>query len=191
MERSKIPMLSRFDSISHIMPYYGKTHRAFLLLSGLWKETREKLDEFYYEFVTCMKENWLVFDEDQTENLNSLFLPNDLFEFYISRIINQKMLGVFIKFIESLRDSKGWYFNSHYMHSKIKIEDPIVVDINYIDTLYAYVDTLKSTKVILWKEDYHTSKIHYESGTLNTNCNYALIILKRLILTSIMFKNYF
>ena len=168
MERSKIPMLSRFDSISHIMPYYGKTHRAFLLLSGLCSETREKLDEFYDEFVTCMKEYWMYANEDKWNKSRYLFLPGDLFEFIII-CLNKEMFDLFIKFIENLRDSKGWYFNSHYMHSQIKIRDPITIEIKYIDTLYAYVDTLKSTQVILCKWDYTFNKIKYESGILNTN----------------------
>ena len=175
MERSKIPMLSRFDAISHIMPYYGQTHRAFLLLAGLWKETRQKLDEFYNEFVTCMKEYWIFLKITSLGQPTQLFLPGDLFEFLII-CLDKEMIGIFIKFVENLRDSKGWYFNSHYMHSKIKIWDSITVNIKYIDKLYAYVDTLKSTQVILWKEDYRTSKIWYESDTLDTNCNYELII---------------
>ena len=175
MENLKIPMLSRFDLISHIMPYYGETHRAFLLLSGLCSETRCKLDEFYDAFITCMKEYWLVFKAYQSKKINSLFLPNDLFEFDISSILKEEMFVAFIKFVEKLRDSKGWYFNSHYMHSKIKIRDPIRVNIKYIDKLYAYVDLLKSTKVILCKEDYCASKIRYESDNLDTNYNYALI----------------
>ena len=191
MERSKIPMLSRFDLISHIMPYYGETHRAFLLLSGLCSETRCKLDEFYDAFVTCMKEYWLVFEAYQSKKLNSLFLPNDLFEFNISSIFNEEMFDAFINFVEKLSDSKGWYFNSHFMHSKIKIRDPIEVNIKYIDTLYIYVDVLKSTQVILCKRDTHTSKIRYESDTLDTNCSYAFFILKRLMLTSIVFTNFF
>ena len=189
MERSKIPMLSRFDLISHIMPYYGQTHRAFLLLSGLCLETREKLDEFYDEFVTRMKEYWAYFDITSTSRLTQLFLPNDLFEFDIMWWDKEKS-AIFINFIESLRDSKGWYFNSHFMHSKIKIRDPIVVDIKCIYTLYAYVDVLKSTQVILCKKDYHTSKVQYEPSTLDTNCNYTLFILKRLILTCIVFTNF-
>ena len=176
MERSKIPMLSRFDSISHIMPYYGETHRAFLLLSGLWKETREKLDEFYYEFVTCMKEYWIIIRINKWDIKKFLFLPNDLFQLIFKVYLNIEESAIFIKFIESLRDSKGWYFNSHYMHSKIKIEDSIRVNIKYIDKLYAYVDLLKSTQVTLCKWDYRASKIQYESGTLDTNCSYALII---------------
>ena len=178
MERSKIPMLSRFDAISHVMPYYGQTHRAFLLLSGLWKETREKLDEFYDEFVTCMREYWMVIKAHQSNQSNYLFLPNDLFEFVIN-CFHKEMFDAFIKLIKKLRDSKGWYFNSHYMYSKIKIRDPIKIDIEYIDTLYAYVDTMKSTQVTLCKWDYLTSKFQYEPSTLYTNCSYALLILKR------------
>ena len=189
MERSKIPMLSRFDLISHIMPYYGQTHRAFLLLSSLWKETRCKLDEFYWEFVTRMKEYWAYFDITSTSRLTQLFLPNDLFEFRIMCLDKEKS-AIFINFIENLRDSKGWYFNSHFMHSKIKIRDPIVVSIKCIDTLYAYVDLLKSTQVILCKRDTHTSKVQYEPSTLDTNCNYTLFILKGLILMCIVFTNF-
>ena len=167
MERSKIPMLSRFDTISHIMPYYGQTHRAFLLLSSLCLETRHKLDEFYDEFVTLMKENWAYIDTSLTDQLTSLFLPNDLFRISIDCKYQERM-DTFIKFILNLRNSKGWYFNSHYMHSKVKILDPIIVDIHYIKKLYAYVDVLKSTQVILCKEDTHTSKIQYEPSTIDT-----------------------
>ena len=175
MERSKIPMLSRFDAISHIMPYYNQTHRAFLLLSGLCSETRRKLDEFYYEFVTCMKEYWLYVKADEWNKWSLLFLPNDLFEVYIYWNNNDSIHSL-IKFIENLRDSKGWYFNSHWMHSKIKIRDPISVDTNGIKKLCAYVDVLKSTQVILCKKDTN-NKVQYESSTLDTNYNYGLLIL--------------
>ena len=152
MEKSKIPMLSRFDTISHIMPYYGQTHRAFLLLSGLCSDTRSKLDEFYYEFVACMTKYWMYVDVNESNRWSYFFLPNDLFEVYID-CKEKEIINTLIKFIENLRDSKGWYFNSHYMHSKIKIRDPIVVGVDYIKELYAYVDVLKSTRVILCKED--------------------------------------
>ena len=178
MERSKIPMLSRFDLISHIMPYYGKTHRAFLLLAGLCSETRCKLDEFYDAFVTCMKEYWMFAEADQSNQSNYLFFPNDLFEVSIL-CRGQERINWFIKFIENLRDSKGWYFNSHFMHSKIKIRDPIKFDIYSIKKLYAYVGVLKSTQVILCKKDTDTSKIQYEPTTLNTNSSHELLILKR------------
>ena len=186
MERSKIPMLSRFDSISHIMPYYGQTHWAFLLLAGLCSETRGKLDEFYDEFVTCMKENWTFAEVNQPNQSSYLFLPNDLFEVSVD-CRNQERINWFIKFIQDLRDSKGWYFNSHYMHLKVKIRDPIRVEIDFIKELYPYVDSLKSTQVILCKKDIDTSKVEYESSTLDTNCSHALLLLKRTFLTCIMF----
>ena len=92
------------------------------------------------------------------------------------------MTDTFIESIVNLRDSKGWYFNSHYMHSKIKIRDPIVFHIKFIKELYTYVDVLKSTQVILCKEDSHTFKVQYKPSTLDTNCSYALLIYKRIFI---------
>ena len=178
MERSKIPMLSRFDAISHIMPYYSQTHKAFLLLSSLCSETRSKLDEFYDEFVAWMKENWMFFNANSSNKLNQLFLPNDLFEFSIFCLF-QRRIDVLINFIGNLRDSKGWYFNSHWMHSKVKIRDPIRIEIDDVKKLYPYVDVLKSTQITLCKEYAHSSKFEYESSTLDTNCNHTSILLKR------------
>ena len=171
MEKLKIPMLSRFDTISHIMPYYGQTHRAFLLLSGLCSKTRSKLDEFYDEFVNLMKEHWRYIEIYSTrQNIP----PNDLFEMSID-LSDHKVFNSFIEFIENLRDSEGWYFDSHWMHSKVKIRDPIRVGIDYIKTLYPYVGVLKSIQVVLCKEDIHNSKVEYESGTLDTNSNYDFV----------------
>ena len=178
MERFKIPMLSRFDAISHIMPYYSQTHRAFLLLSSLCSESRNKLDEFYDEFITHMEDFWMFIEVVQWNKWNHLFVPNDLFEVSIDFWF-QVNIDKFIKFIENLRDSKGWYFNSHCMHSKIKIRDTIVVNINCIKELYPFVDVLKSTRVILCKKDIYGSKIQYESSTLDTNCRHDFLILKR------------
>ena len=174
MERSKIPMLSRFDAISHIMPYYGQTHRAFLLLSGLCSETRLKLDEFYDEFVTLMQEYWGYIEINSADQLAHLFLPNDLFEFIIKCRYKENS-HVLIKFIDNLRKLNGRYFNSNYMHSKIKIRDHIVIDIDTVKRLYAYVNLLKSMRVILCKRDIFTTKVQYESSTLDTNSNIIYI----------------
>ena len=194
MERSKIPMLSRFDAISHIMPYYGETHRAFLLLSGLCSETREKLDEFYEEFVNHMKEYWMFIDSDRWKKWKTFCLPNDLFGVSIEYFSKGNCIK-FFEFIENLRDSKGWYFNSYYMHSKIKIRYPIKVDIYEIKILSAYVDVMKSIQVILCKEVPNCSKFQYESATLDTNCNNALFIFKKTYINlrsfTIFFTNQF
>ena len=97
-----------------------------------------------------------------------MFLPNDLFEVAID-ITKNKMIDKFIRFIRNLRDFKGWYFNSHYMHSKIKIRDPIILKFADAKKIYALVDVLKSTQVILCKEDIQSSKVRYESSTLYTS----------------------
>ena len=97
--------------------------------------------------------------------MDHIFLPNDLFEVAIDIPANETI----DKFIRNLRDSKGWYFKSHYMHSKIKIRDLILFEFADAKKIYAFADVLKSTQVILSKEDIQSSKVHYESSTLDTN----------------------
>ena len=62
------------------------------------------------------------------------------------------------------------------MHSKIKILDPIKINFADIKELYAYVDLLRSTQVILCKNDTYNSQVQFESSTLDTNCNHILLI---------------
>ena len=173
MESSKIPMLSRFDTISHIMPYFAHTHKAFLLLSSLCSATRGKLDEFYDEFITSMTEYWVILKWGFESNFDYLCLPNDLFEFFIE-CDSVEIIEALIRFIENLRDSQGWFFNKHYMHSKIKIRDPVAVDIDMINKLHPYADILKSTQIILCKKGLQNSKIQYQFTTLDTNYNYII-----------------
>ena len=52
----KIRVLNNFALISKIIPYYGSTHRSFLLLSMLSSKTRCKLDEYFIEFTKLMFE---------------------------------------------------------------------------------------------------------------------------------------
>ena len=56
MKKREIPIFNRFDTTSIIMPYYAPTHYAFKLLSSLCSSARNKLDEFYEEFIICMRE---------------------------------------------------------------------------------------------------------------------------------------
>ena len=123
-KRSKIPMLSRLDTISHIMPYYASTHKSFLLLSSLCSATRDKLDEFYDEFITLMTEYRMTLKVISDKHLWCLFLPSNLF------IINlkpktKKMSYEFIRFIKNCDNKKGWYFNKNSMHSQIIFQDII------------------------------------------------------------------
>ena len=102
MERLKIPMFSRFDAISHIMPYYSQTHEAFLLLSGLCSKTRSKLDEFYDEFVNLMIENWRYIETYSTrQNTHNFFFRTIYLKFLLISIIKNPLTHL-------LNSSKTW-----------------------------------------------------------------------------------
>ena len=61
-------------------------------------------------------------------------------------------LELFIKFIKNLSESKGWYFNKHYMHLQISLSKWIPVDISFIENLYPYIDILKSIQVMIYDD---------------------------------------
>ena len=167
MESSKIPMLSRFDTISHIMPYFAHTHKAFLLLSSLCSATRDKLDEFYDEFISSMTKYWTDYKGVLHSKFDYLCIPNDLFEIFINWN-STKDIESLIEFCKNIKDSKGWYFNKNYMHSQLKIRDFVSVDTIFIKKLYPYIDVLKSTQVILCNKGNWNYKAQYESSTLDT-----------------------
>ena len=77
-----------------------------------------------------------------------LFLPIDLFNLLIGQITDDEF-NIFIKFIENIYNRKGWYFKSHYMHSKIKFYDLIYPDDSFIIKLSPYTDILKSIEARL------------------------------------------
>ena len=146
MECSRIPVLSRFDTISHIMPFYANTHKSFLLLSKLCSASRRKLDEYYDEFIAHMEKYRICLYINSTNIDTHLFLPNDLFT--INRcIIWNSTFNVFTLFIENLSKLKGCYFNSHYMHSKIIIKGSIGFNSDLIKKLEPYLDILRSIQV--------------------------------------------
>ena len=179
-------MLSRFDLIAHIMPYYARTHKAFLMLSNLCSATRDKLDEFYDEFITSMTEYRIQHEVKLSKYSDLYFLPNDLFESYFE-CISEDNINALIKFCKEIKSANGWYFRSHFMHSKIKIRDPIDAQIEIIKGLYSHIDVLKSTQVILCKRGVRGSKIQYEPSTLDTNWNHTWIIRKSLGIVLIIF----
>ena len=119
MERSKIPMLNRFDTISHIMRYYASTHKAFLLLSSLCSDTRAKLDEYYNEFIWCMEGNWAYVNLHLDSN--NFLISFDLFKISIIFTINDSNFNAFIQFIKQLKNPFGIQFQNHLFNSHIKI----------------------------------------------------------------------
>ena len=84
MEKSYCSILDNFTLVSIVMPYYGFTHRMYLVLSALSKRTRMNLHENYKVFRRIMveytMEKWVYAQDLHSENL-----PYDLFKFYIKR----------------------------------------------------------------------------------------------------------
>ena len=85
MEGSRISILENFPLVSHVMPYYGFTHRMFLLLSALSKGSRQMLIENYKVFRRIMLNYSLKFNIN-IKDLERLHIPCDLFKFKIEPI---------------------------------------------------------------------------------------------------------
>ena len=115
-----------------------------------------------------MPEYWMQHEVKISKYSDLYLLPNDLFESYFERI-SEDNINALIKFCKEIKAANGWYFRSHFMHSKIKIWDPIDVQIEIIKELYSHIDVLKSMQVVLCKRDIYGFKARYEPSTLNTN----------------------
>ena len=154
MEGSKIAIFENFAVTTVVMPYYGCTHQAFLLLSKLSKGARSKLYEFYDEFVFAMKKYWTILKIDKM-SFGKLFTPCDLFiyEFGYAFIFDQN-IHIFIEFITNLNKLKGYYFCDLYMHRGFMIFDNLIlVNSSSIKELYPVVDILKSIRIYHWDID--------------------------------------
>ena len=55
MLSSHISLLERFGTCSTIMTYFGATHKSFLILTQLSRDTRVMLDYNYEIFL-----NWMI-----------------------------------------------------------------------------------------------------------------------------------
>ena len=145
METSQVRILEKFGVSSVIMPYFGYAHQSFLLLSRLSRGSRAMLDDFYREMVNWLfKWNTLI---DVTDNsIKTLFLPSDLFKFWIY-LNDEEIMNKFIEFITMKHQHKGYYFNQHYMHERLWISNLFIQPV-LIQKLIPYFDVLKSIKVI-------------------------------------------
>ena len=144
MESRKIKIFESFALISVVMPYYGPTHQAFIILSSLWARSRWKLDQYYDAFRRLMIRNAReVLIYDKQKNLWSL--PSDLFR--LRPIIESKEEAqVFIDFAQRIISKQGCYFNNHFMHELVNIDDVIYRwDPCWLEQ---YIDELKSIQVI-------------------------------------------
>ena len=85
-------------------------------MAKLWKGSRNKLNEFYKEFRTVMRKYcfWIPL-----ENNRSIWkMPWDLFGFNFEMQEYQDVT-VFIEFITTIKERRGWYFYDHNFHEDI------------------------------------------------------------------------
>ena len=171
MEGRRIMLLGNFALISIVMPYYEPTHRSFILLSSLWKKSRDKLDEFYDEFINLMKNYWYLISVDLFTNHQRLQLPSNLF--ILNFIEIKQNIDYFINFINNIKSKIGYYFNNHYMHDKLMIfSDKILIDLSQLELLYPYWETLKSLKAF-WNFSFNnkSQKKYLNLTLLDTKLN--------------------
>ena len=144
MQSSQVRILEKFGVSSVVMPYFGYAHQSFLLLSWLSKGSRAMLDDFYREIVYWLfKENMMISINDQ--NTKAMFLPSDLFKFTID-LKNESILQEFIEFIRMKYQHKGYYFNAHYMHERLRICS-LLIRLDLIQELVSDFDILNSIKL--------------------------------------------
>ena len=144
MENIKIPVLENFALISKILPFYGYTHKSFLLLSVLWVKTREKLDEYYDEFRKFMMRYRITIVINQ-KNMSRLQLPSDLFKFSIK--VNENNIDEFEEFIDRMHNRDGCFFNNHYMNEFYQWDD-IVVSSNIFKRLSICAEKMKHIRIL-------------------------------------------
>ena len=169
---SRIPILENIVLNSVIMPYYSYTHKAFLLLSSLCSRSRRKLDNFYEEFRSAMK-NYCM-NIYQNRNPKVLSLPWDLFRFIFS-ISTIEKANCFIEFLNNLKERKGYYFNTHFMHEQIWLTN-IVLYTLFIEKILPYVEDMKQINAFLYREELISQKYYNAYWTLNDaislNCSF-------------------
>ena len=78
--------------------------------------------------------------------INALFLPWDLFTFFVI-VRDSKQASILTKFAQDLKDTKGYYFNKHYMHEQIWFEK-IIAYSSIIEAIYPYFEAFESIKVV-------------------------------------------
>ena len=145
METFQVRILEKFGVSSVVMPYFGYAHQSFLLLSRLSRGSRAMIDDFYHEMINWLLE-WNTLIDVIDDNIKMLFLPSDLFKFWID-LYDEKTINKFIEFITMKHQHKGHYFNQHYMHERLWISNLSILPV-LIQKLIPYFDILKSVKAI-------------------------------------------
>ena len=146
MMSTNITLFEKFGVRTVLLSYYGTTDQSFLLLSKLNRKLREMLDEFYEGILNSMIYNATYLRIDHKDEIWRLSLPWNLFKFKI--YLNfEEITKTFLLHINNINDRKGYYFNQHYMHSRLCI-DSLEVKHQYANILYPSIELLKSIEVI-------------------------------------------
>ena len=152
MLSSYIPLLERFGTSFTIMSYFGKTHRSFLLLSKLSRQSRSMLDQNLEEFLNSMIGNNTCLKIDE-ENKEALSLPWSLFGYKIS-FPTETNLDLLIKIIENIHNKIGYYFNGHFINQRLCFNGSISFRTNVVEKLYQNLELIKKTEVISYMDNY-------------------------------------
>ena len=146
MLSTRISLLERFGICSVLIPYYGSAHQSFLLLSKLSRNSREMLDSFYDEFMKLIDKNTICVTIDEKWHEKMLFLPWNLFRFEI--IINwETLVNAFLKLVDNIHNKEGYFFQEHYMHSRLCI-DALRLNEDFVQDLYHSLEIMKWIEVI-------------------------------------------
>ena len=174
MEDSKVSILENFSLIFKIMPYYGPTHKVFLLLSWLCVKSRQKLNEFYWEFRKFMAKYSFELDIDE-DVFYQLDLPSDLFRFKLTiDSFSNKSFKKFTDLVEKIVNKQGYYFNYHYMHELLNINELFISD-HQAEMLLPFIVSIISVKV-------------YNDLYFNSNRRFEASLIEKIIVRSFNFK---
>ena len=144
MMSTRIDLVEKFGVCTVLMSYYGTTDQSFLLLSQINSKSREMLDMFYEEILNSMINNTTCLWLDKNFK-KELYLPWNLFKLKIMLDSDIKA-NIFLQFLQDINDKKGYYFNQHFMHTRLWIESIEVKD-NLVAILYPSLELLKTTDV--------------------------------------------
>ena len=144
MMSTRIDLVEKFGVCTVLMSYYGTTDQSFLLLSQINSKSREMLDTFYEEILNSMINNTTCLWLDKNFK-KELYLPWNLFKLKIMLDSDIKA-NIFLQFLQDINDKKGYYFNQHFMYTRLWIESIEVKD-NLVAILYPSLELLKTTEV--------------------------------------------
>ena len=103
MESNYIQIIENLPLISVIMPYYGYTHRAFLVLSELSKRSRTALIKNYKIFRRIMLKFSMVM-EISIQDLEELIIPLDMFKCKIDEFSSENEILSLLKFVNTFKN---------------------------------------------------------------------------------------